>query len=63
MEDSVEGLRERFTAALKASMKAGDAARTGTLRLILAKLKDTEIAARPARSWPRTRFRRCCAAW
>jgi len=47
MEDSVEGLRERFTAALKASMKAGDAARTGTLRLILAKLKDTEIAARP----------------
>jgi len=47
MEDPVEGLRERFTAELKAAMKAGDAARTGTLRLILAKLKDTEIAARP----------------
>lgn len=41
-------LRERFTAELKASMKAGDAARTSTLRLVLAKLKDTEIAA-----WPR----------
>ena len=40
-------LRERFTAEMKASMKAGDAARTSTLRLILAKLKDTEIAARP----------------
>ena len=40
-------LRERFTAELKASMKAGDTARTSTLRLILAKLKDTEIAARP----------------
>ena len=40
-------LRERFTAELKTSMKAGDAARTSTLRLILAKLKDTEIAARP----------------
>ncbi len=40
-------LRERFTAELKVSMKAGNAARTGALRLILAKLKDTEIAARP----------------
>ena len=40
-------LRERFTAELKTSMKAGNAARTSTLRLILAKLKDTEIAARP----------------
>ncbi|MBV9749443.1 MAG: GatB/YqeY domain-containing protein [Acetobacteraceae bacterium] len=40
-------LRERFTAELKASMKAGETARTSTLRLILAKLKDTEIAARP----------------
>jgi uncharacterized protein len=46
MEDSM-GLRERFTAELKASMKAGNAARTSTLRLILARLKDTEIAARP----------------
>ena len=40
-------LRERFTAEMKSAMKAGDTARTSTLRLILAKLKDTEIAARP----------------
>jgi len=40
-------LRERFNEQLKASMKAGDAARTSTLRMILAKLKDTDIAARP----------------
>ena len=40
-------LRDDFTAALKASMKAGDAARTSTLRMILAKLKDVDIAARP----------------
>lgn len=40
-------LRDRVTAELKLSMKAGDAARTSTLRLILARLKDTEIAARP----------------
>ncbi len=40
-------LRESFTEQLKRSMKAGDAARTSTLRMILAKLKDTDIAARP----------------
>jgi uncharacterized protein len=40
-------LRERFNDQLKASMKAGDAPRTSTLRMILAKLKDTDIAARP----------------
>ena len=40
-------LREQFTDQLKASMKAGDAPRTSTLRMILAKLKDTDIAARP----------------
>jgi len=40
-------LRDRFNEQLKASMKAGDAARTSTLRMILAKLKDTDIAARP----------------
>lgn len=39
-------LRTRFTEELKASMKAGDSARTSTLRMILAKLKDTDIAAR-----------------
>jgi uncharacterized protein YqeY len=41
------GLREQFTEQLKASMKAGDAARTSTLRMILARLKDVDIAARP----------------
>jgi len=42
------GLRESFTEALKASMKARDAARTSSLRMILARLKETDIAARPA---------------
>ncbi len=41
------GLRESFTNELKASMKAGNAPRTSTLRMILAKLKDVDIAARP----------------
>jgi uncharacterized protein len=40
-------LRSQFTDALKASMRAGDAAKTSTVRMILAKLKDTDIAARP----------------
>ena len=40
-------LREQFTDALKTSMKAGDAARTSTLRMIMARLKDIDIAARP----------------
>ena len=40
-------LRDQFTTELKASMKAGDAPRTSTLRMILARLKDTDIAARP----------------
>ena len=41
-------LRTQFTDALKTSMKAGDAARTSTLRMMLAKLKDADIAVRPA---------------
>lgn len=41
------GIRERFTDGLKTSMRAGDAARTSTLRMILARLKDMDIAARP----------------
>ncbi len=41
------GLRERFTAELKTSMLAKDAARTGALRMITARLKDVDIAARP----------------
>ena len=41
------GLREAFTEGLKAAMKSGDAPRTSTLRMILARLKDVDIAARP----------------
>ena len=40
-------LRDQFTDQLKASMKAGTPARTSTLRMILARLKDIDIAARP----------------
>ena len=40
-------LRDQFTDQLKVSMRAGDSARTSTLRMILARLKDTDIAARP----------------
>jgi uncharacterized protein YqeY len=40
-------LREQFTEQLKVSMKAGDAPRTSSLRMILARLKDIDIAARP----------------
>jgi uncharacterized protein YqeY len=40
-------LREELTAAVKTSMLARNAERTSTLRLIQAKLKDTDIAARP----------------
>jgi len=41
------GLREQFTERLKAAMKSGDAAGTSTIRMILARLKDVDIAARP----------------
>ncbi len=40
-------LRDRFTDELKTAMRAGDAARVSTLRMITARLKDTDIAARP----------------
>ena len=40
-------LRDRFTDELKTAMLARDAARVSTLRMITAKLKDTDIAARP----------------
>jgi hypothetical protein len=43
-----EDLRTRFTAALKEAMLAKDAARTSTVRMVLAKLKDVDIAARPS---------------
>jgi uncharacterized protein len=40
-------LRDEFSDALKAGMRAGDAPRVSTLRMILAKVKDADIAARP----------------
>jgi uncharacterized protein YqeY len=40
-------VREDITAAVKTSMLARDADRTSALRMIQAKLKDTDIAARP----------------
>lgn len=40
-------LRDEFTAALKTAMLAKDAPRVSALRLITAKLKDIDIAARP----------------
>jgi len=40
-------LRTEITAAVKTAMLARDAERTSTLRMIQAKLKDTDIAARP----------------
>ena len=43
-----EDLRSRFTGALKEAMLAKDAARTSTIRMITAKLKDADIAARPS---------------
>ncbi len=41
-------LRTQFADALKTSMRAGDSARTSTLRMILARVKDVDIAVRPA---------------
>lgn len=43
-----EDLRSRFTAALKEAMLAKDTARTSTVRMIIARLKDVDIAARPS---------------
>jgi uncharacterized protein YqeY len=40
-------LRQRFTDELKTAMLARDTAKTATLRMITAKLKDVDIAARP----------------
>ncbi len=40
-------LREQFTEQLKAAMRAGDAPRVSTLRMVTAKLKDSDIASRP----------------
>jgi len=40
-------LRNEFTETMKAAMRSGDAPRTSTVRMILAKLKDADIASRP----------------
>ena len=40
-------LRTAFTEGLKTAMKAGDAPRVSTLRMVMARLKDLDIAARP----------------
>ena len=40
-------LRDRFADALKAAMRAHDTLRTSTVRMILARVKDADIAARP----------------
>ena len=44
------GLREQLGTALKEAMKASDRKRTGTLRLVLAALKERDIAGRTAES-------------
>ncbi|HEY8612986.1 MAG TPA: GatB/YqeY domain-containing protein [Roseomonas sp.] len=41
-------LRARFTEELKTAMRAGDTARTSTIRMVMAKLKDADIASRPS---------------
>jgi uncharacterized protein YqeY len=43
-----DDLRSRFTASLKEAMLAKDAARTSTVRMIMAKLKEVDINARPS---------------
>ena len=40
-------LRSRFMDEMKTSMKAGNAPRTSAIRMVIAKMKDADIAARP----------------
>ena len=40
-------IRDDISATMKSAMKAGDAGRLSAVRLIMAKLKDADIAARP----------------
>ena len=40
-------IRDEISAAMKTAMKAGDTQRLSAVRLIMAKLKDADIAARP----------------
>ena len=44
----MDDLRSRFTEEMKAAMKAGDAPRTSAVRMIVAKLKEADIASRPS---------------
>lgn len=44
---TIMALRDQFTDSLKTAMKAGDQPRVSTLRMIAARLKDVDIAARP----------------
>lgn len=41
------GLRDEIADRLKSAMKAGDQASVSTLRMVMAKVKDIDIAARP----------------
>jgi hypothetical protein len=43
-----DDLRTRFNAALKEAMLAKDPAKTSTVRMIIARLKEVDIAARPS---------------
>ncbi len=45
-------LRAVFTDQIKTAMKAGDQARVSTLRMVTARLKDADIAARPGEPIP-----------
>ena len=40
-------IRDDISAAMKSAMKAGEAERLSAIRLIMAKLKDADIAGRP----------------
>lgn len=46
-QEDTMSLREKFRDELKTALKAGDGTRVSTLRLIIARLKDSDIAARP----------------
>jgi uncharacterized protein YqeY len=45
--DRTMSIRDDITTAMKSAMKAGEAGRLSAVRLIMAKLKDADIAARP----------------
>jgi hypothetical protein len=45
--NDIMDLRSRFMDEMKTSMKTGNAPRTSAIRMIIAKMKDADIAARP----------------